>query len=105
MDKKVISVTTYVLKPGVEDLLLPQIGSLVEVIRQVSGCLAFDLYRLIGSPETLALQETWESEEAYRGYSLSALQGQLASLFGHYVTRPAQAWQVEEISCWGTELE
>ncbi len=105
MNGKVISVTTYVLKAGTEDLLLPELESLIEVIRQIEGCLAFDLYRLSESRQTLVLHETWETEEAYRGYALSPLPRQLASLFVHYVAQPPQTWQVEEICCWRARSE
>ena len=105
MNGKVISVTTYVLKAGTEDLLLPELESLIEVIRQIEGCLAFDLYRLSERRQTLVLHETWETEEAYRGYALSPLPRQLASLFVHYVAQPPQTWQVEEICCWRARSE
>ena len=46
MNGKTMQVTVFSLKPGFEDVLIPELAPIVEASRQISGCVAFDLYRL-----------------------------------------------------------
>ena len=97
MDGKVIQITLFHLRPGCEELLLPDLTPLIEASRQFSGCLAFDLYRLSKQPDMIVLQETWETHDAYQGYSLGPLKGEFTGLLARSLAQPMETWQVEEV--------
>ena len=97
MDGKVIQVTIVHLKPGIEDLVLPDLASLVEATRQNSGCLSFDIYRLVKDPNLWVLQETWETEEAHKAYAFSPLKVELTNLLLQSTSKPMETLDVEEL--------
>lgn len=97
MNGRVIFVTVLALKPGLEEFFLSEMVPAIEVSRQFSGCLYFDLYRLSKHRDTLVLQETWETQEAYRAYLLSPVKEELARLLTRSIAQPMQTWEVEEV--------
>jgi quinol monooxygenase YgiN len=97
MNGKATSVTVLYLKPGLEELLLPELAPIVEATRQISGCLSFDLYRLCTDRYTLVLHETWETREAEQGYALSPLKTELTRLLTRVLAQPMRTWDVEEV--------
>ena len=46
MNEKTIVVTVLLLKPGFEELIVPELTPIIEASRQIEGCLVFDLFRL-----------------------------------------------------------
>ena len=97
MKGKVISVTALYLKPGIEEVLLPELAPIIDATRQLSGCLSFDLYRLCEDRHTLVLHETWETHEAEHGYALSPLKSELTRLLARVLVQPMRTWEVEEV--------
>ncbi len=98
MNGKVILVTVLPLKSGFEDLLLVELAPIVEVSRQISGCLAFDLYRLSEERSTLVLHEVWKTREGLQAYAISPLKAEMTTLVASFLTQPIRSWEVEEIS-------
>ena len=90
MNCKVILVTILPVKPGLEDLLLDDLAPIIEATRLTQGCLAFDLYRVVKSPEALVLQETWETKEDQAAYSHSRLATELSAVWAKYLKRPGE---------------
>jgi quinol monooxygenase YgiN len=103
MKEKVILVTVLLLKPALEDVVLVELVPVIEATRQLSGCLSFDLYRLSGYRDRLALQETWETEDAHQAYALSPLKRELIRLLASSLAKPIQTWQVEELCLCGKD--
>jgi quinol monooxygenase YgiN len=97
MDGKATQVTLLSLKPGFEDVLLPELAAIVEASRQISGCLAFDLYRLSEERSTLVLHEIWKTREALKAYAFSPLKTEMTTLVVRFLVRPLRSWDVEEI--------
>lgn len=97
MNGRAISITVLYLKPGLEELLLPELASIIDATRQVSGCLSFDLYRLCTDRYTLVLHETWETREAQHEYVLSPLKNELTRLLARVLIQPMRTWDVEEV--------
>lgn len=97
MNGKAIFVTVLTLKPGLEEFLLPELTPVIDASRLFPGCLSFDLYRLSKDRDTLVLQETWETRDAYHAYCLASLKGELAHLFARSLAQPMQTWEVEEV--------
>jgi quinol monooxygenase YgiN len=98
MNGKAILVTVLSLKPGFEELLIPELAPIVEASRQISGCLAFDLYRLSEERSTLVLHEIWRTHEALQAYALSPLKTEMTTLVAMFLIQPLRSWEVEEIS-------
>lgn len=97
MNGKAISVTVLNLKPGLDELLLPEIVRIIDATRQIPGCLSFDLYRLCTDKYIFVLHETWETREAQQTYFLSAMKNELIRLFTIVLIEPMRTWDVEEV--------
>ncbi len=97
MNKKVIKVNVIPLKPGFEDVLLPELTQVIEASRQIAGCLAFDLYRLSEDRSTLILHQAWETHEAQQTFRRSLLEVELTDLLTAYLAQPMRSWELEEI--------
>lgn len=97
MNGNAISVTLLHLKPGYEELLLPELLPIIEAIRQIPGCLCFDLYRLRTDRCMLVLHETWDTYEAQQGNALGPLKAHLSRQLTGALTQTPQTWDVEEV--------
>lgn len=97
MNGKTILVTIMCLKPGFEDLLIPELAQIIEASRQITGCLVFDLYRLTDDRSTLVLHEVWETRDAFEAYALSPLKSEMTSLAARFLAQPFHSWGVEEV--------
>ena len=97
MNGKTIQVTVLALKPGLDELLIPELAPLIDVSRQAPGCLVFDLFRLSEERSTLVLHEVWHSREALEAFALSPLRTELTALVARFLAQPLRSWQVEEV--------
>lgn len=97
MNGKSISVTMLNLKPGLEELLLPDLTQIIDATRQIPGCICFDLYRLRQDQSVLILHETWETIEAQQGYAFGPLKAQLSRQLVEALAQTPQTWDVEEV--------
>lgn len=97
MYQHVILVTVLPLKHGLEEIIFADLIASIEASRQFPGCLSFDLYRLTKEHNIIALQETWETQEAYESYCHSPLKSELSRLVAASLAGPIKTWQVEEI--------
>jgi quinol monooxygenase YgiN len=94
MNDKTIIVTVLLLKPGFEELIVPELTLIIEASRQIEGCLVFDLFRLSQERSTLVLHEVWDTREAY---SRSPLKIEMTSLVMRFLAQPLRSWTVEEV--------
>ena len=92
-----IQVTVLSLKPGFEEMLIPELAPIVEASREITGCLAFDLYRLRDERSTLVLHEIWNTHEALRAYALSPLKSEISILVARFLIQPLRTWEIEEV--------
>jgi quinol monooxygenase YgiN len=97
MNGKAIQVTVLSLKPGFEELLIPELAPLIDATRQLSGCLIFDLYRLSEDRSTLALHEVWTTRDALEAFAFSPLKTEMTTLVSRFLAQPPRSWPVEEI--------
>jgi quinol monooxygenase YgiN len=94
MNEKTIVITVLLLKPGFEELIVPELASIIEASRQIEGCLVFDLFRLSQERSTLILHEVWDTREAY---SRSPLKIEMMNLMLKSQAQPLRSWTVEEV--------
>ena len=85
------------LKPGFEELIVPELTLIIEASRQIEGCLVFDLFRLSQERSTLVLHEVWDTREALEAYSRSPLKIEMTSLVMRFLAQPLRSWTVEEV--------
>ena len=97
MNEKTIVVTVLLLKPGFEELIVPELAPIIEATRQIEGCLVFDLFRLSQERSTLILHEVWDMREALEAYSRSPLKIEMTSLVMRFLAQPLRSWTVEEV--------
>lgn len=97
MYRPIILVTLIPLKPGLDELLLEDMARIVEISRQFSGCLSFELYRLHKERNFIVLHETWETEETYQAYSHSQVRAEFTRIVANSLARPIETWQLDEI--------
>ena len=97
MNDKTIVVTVLLLKPGFEELIVPELTLIIEASRQIEGCLVFDLFRLSQERSTLVLHEVWDTREALEAYSRSPLKIEMTSLVMRFLAQPVRSWTVEEV--------
>jgi quinol monooxygenase YgiN len=97
MNDKTIIVTVLLLKPGFEELIVPELTLIIEASRQIEGCLVFDLFRLSQERSTLVLHEVWDTREALEAYSRSPLKIEMTSLVMRFLAQPLRSWTVEEV--------
>jgi quinol monooxygenase YgiN len=97
MNEKTIVITVLLLKPGFEELIVPELAPIIEASRQIEGCLVFDLFRLSQERSTLVLHEVWDTREALEAYSRSPLKIEMTSLVMRFLAQPLRSWTVEEI--------
>lgn len=97
MNGKAILVTFLPLKPGFDELLVPELAPLIEAGRQITECLVFDLYRLSEDRSALVLHEVWNSREALEAFALSPLRTEMTVLMTRFLSQPPRTWKVEEI--------
>jgi quinol monooxygenase YgiN len=97
MNEKTIVVTVLLLKPGFEELIVPELAPIIEAIRQIEGWLVFDLFRLSQERSTLVLHEVWETRAALEAYSRSPLKIEMTSLVMRFLAQPLRSWTVEEV--------
>jgi quinol monooxygenase YgiN len=97
MNGKAIQVTVLSLKPGFDELLIPELAPIIETTRQLNGCLIFDLYRLSEDRSTLVLHEVWNSRDALGAFALSPLKTEMTILVSRFLAQPLRSWCVEEI--------
>ncbi|WP_186140154.1 putative quinol monooxygenase [Burkholderia gladioli] len=65
-------VATIIAKPGMEDKLLEQVGTIVGPTRLEAGALQYDLHRDRDDPRRFVFFERWESEAALAAHAQSA---------------------------------
>jgi quinol monooxygenase YgiN len=97
MRERAIRVTLLQLKPGLEQLLVPELIPLMEVGRSIEGCLSFDLYRLSDDRSTLVLHEIWTTRHAMQAYTFGPLKAEMANLVTRFLVEPLRDWEVEEV--------
>lgn len=97
MKERAIRITLLELKPGLEELLVPELIPLIQAGRSIEGCLSLDLYRLREDRSTLALHEVWTTPQAMRAYALGPLNAEIASLVARFLVEPLRTWDVEEV--------
>jgi quinol monooxygenase YgiN len=97
MKARAICVTLLKLKPGLEELLVPELVPLIRAGRLIEGCLSFDLYRLSEDRSILVLHEIWTTEQAVQTYALGPLKAEIASLMARFLVEPLRTWEVEEV--------
>ncbi|MGP8185811.1 MAG: putative quinol monooxygenase [Terracidiphilus sp.] len=97
MNGKAILVTVLTLKPGFDELLVPELAPLIEAGRQITECLVFDLYRLSQERSTLVLHEVWNSRDSLEAFALSPLRTEMTVLMTRFLSQPPRTWKVEEI--------
>jgi quinol monooxygenase YgiN len=97
MNGKAIQVMVLSLKPGFDELLIPELAPIIEATRQLNGCLIFDLYRLSEDRSTLVLHEVWNSRDALEAFALSPLKTEMTTLASRFLALPLRSWSVEEI--------
>jgi quinol monooxygenase YgiN len=97
MNGKAILVTVLRLKPGFDELLVPELAPLIEAGRQITECLVFDLYRLSEERSTLVIHEVWNSRESLEAFALSPLRTEMTVLVARFLSQPPRTWKVEEI--------
>lgn len=97
MNGKAVRLTLLSLKPGFEDVLIPELAPIVESTRQITGCLVFDLYRLTEERATLALHEVWKTHDALEAYDLSPLRAEAMSFISRFLAQPLRSWEIEEV--------
>jgi quinol monooxygenase YgiN len=97
MNGKAIQVTALSLKPGFDELLILELAPMIDVARQISGCLIFDLYRLSDDRSTLVLHEVWTSREGLDAFALSPLRTELTTLVARFLVQPLHSWSVDEV--------
>lgn len=97
MNGKAIHVTAFSLKPGFEDLLIPELAPIIDASRQITGCLVFDLYRLSDERSTLVLHEVWNTREALEAFTLSPLKTEMTTLVARFLAQPLRSWEVDEV--------
>jgi quinol monooxygenase YgiN len=97
MNDKATQVMVFALKPGFEDVLIPELAPIVEASRQITGCLVFDLYRMSEERSTLILHEVWNTHEALHAFTLSPLNTEMTTLVSRFLAQPLRSWEVEEI--------
>ncbi len=62
-------VATIIAKPGMEDKLLEQVGTIVGPTRLEAGALQYDLHRDRDDPRRFVFFERWESEAALAAHA------------------------------------
>jgi len=92
-----IVVTILLLKPGFEELIVPELAPIIEASRQIEGCLIFDLFRLSQERSSLILHEVWDTREVLEAYSRSPLKIEMTSLVMRFLAQPLRSWTVEEV--------
>jgi len=97
MNGKAIQITVLPLRPGFEEVLIPELAPLIEAGRQITECLVFDLYRLSEERSTLVLHEVWNSRENLEAFALSPLRTEMTVLVARFLSQPPRTWKVEEI--------
>jgi quinol monooxygenase YgiN len=97
MNGKAIQVTALSLKPGFDELLILEMAPIIDVARQLSGCLIFDLYRLSEDRSTLVLHEVWTSPDGLEAFALSPLKTEMTTLISRFLAKPVRSWSVEEV--------
>jgi quinol monooxygenase YgiN len=97
MNERAIRVTILALKPGLEELLIPELVPLIQAGRSIDGCLSFDLYRLSEERSTLVLHEIWETHREMRAYTIGPLKAEITSLVTRFLIEPLRTWEVEEV--------
>lgn len=97
MNGKAIQVTMLSLRPGSENVMIPELASIIESSRQITGCLIFDLYRLSDEHSTLILHEVWNTRDALEAFTLSPLRTELNAIASRFLAQPLRSWVVEEV--------
>ena len=97
MKEKAIRVTLLKLKPGLEQLLVPELVPLIQAGRSIEGCLSFDLYQLSQDRSTLVLHEIWTTRQAMQAYTFGPLKAEMANLLTRFLVDPLREWEVEEV--------
>jgi quinol monooxygenase YgiN len=97
MNGKINQDTLITLKSGFENVLIPELAPIIEAGRQISRCLAFDLYRLSEERSTLLLHEIWKMREARETYALRPLKTEMASLVEGFLIQLLRSWDVERV--------
>lgn len=54
-------IATLTIKPGSLEAILPPARAVVEATQEEAGCIAYDLFASVTTPDTLVFVERWES--------------------------------------------
>jgi quinol monooxygenase YgiN len=74
----IILIATLQIKPGSQAAIRAAVAPCITATQAEAGCLAYDLYESVTTPETMVFVEKWESR---------------AALAAHFETPHLQAWR------------
>lgn len=79
-----------------EQSFVREIGELLPEIRQLRGCLHFDLYRSIDSRDWF-IHQLWENQQSYDNYWHSPEASRLRAMLNERSTSQAERWRLDAI--------
>ncbi len=82
-------IVTYIAKPGMRETFLRALASrgIPDLIRAEEGCLQYDYYLSLQSPEEILLVEKWTSAQAQEVHLCQPHMAQLRELKDRFVER------------------
>jgi len=96
-----VSQANFVSIFGVEqrdcETVIERLTPLIWRARKESGCLFFDLYRVVEQETTFAIHQIWDSHEA-RDRHREGLGGtQIYTLISEVASQPIQTFEIEDV--------
>jgi quinol monooxygenase YgiN len=90
-------VSIFRVEPRDSDAVVERWTPLIWLARKESGCLFFDLYRLVEQETTFAIHQIWDGHDARRRHLEGLLGTQIHNLMLDVVLEPVQTFEIEEV--------
>jgi quinol monooxygenase YgiN len=90
-------VSIFRVKPRDSDAVVERLTPLIWLARKESGCLFFDLYKVVEQEAMFAIHQIWGSQDARRHHLEGLLGAEIDRLIREFVSEPVQTFEIEEV--------
>jgi quinol monooxygenase YgiN len=102
-DPRVVVHARFVARPGQGEVLLAEVGRMLDAARDEPGTLAYAVHRDRDQPDAVVVYEVYDGDAGLEAHGASAAAARFGPLLDDLLAEPVIAWSTHPVAATGVE--